>query len=496
VASMAYTVDAYRRRGRWHAGLVWGLLVGLTGLLALLVLSHRGEPVALGWALYLAGVALIFYQPRYGIYFILGGALSSDLILAPWNPLIKNFSSRESPFYLGDAYIITPAELYMALTLAAWWAHMIGRRQVRFVAGSLFAPVAAFGAMMAAGLAWGMTHGGSLNIALWECRAIFYLPLIYVLVVNLLDDARQVNTLVWVIVAALALEGVLGAYHYIVVLGLDLSGVAAITEHSAAIHMNTILVLLIATFIYGGSWGRKLALLAVLPPIALTYIATQRRAAFVSIAIALVVIAVLLYVTRRRLFWQVVPISALAALAYLAAFWNSSGALGLPARGIRSAFAGPGDVEYASNIYRVLENVNTSFTIHQSPLFGVGFGRPFFILAPLADISFFVFWQYITHNSILWIWMKAGVLGFVSLLYLIGSAIVQGVHVFGAAPCGKDQAGSPLRPVVLTFLCYIIMHFVYAYVDMSWDTQSMIYLGMAIGVLGWLPGRTTGGHDG
>ena len=32
-------------------------------------------------------------------------------------------------------------------------------------------------------------------------------------------------------------------------------------------------------------------------------------------------------------------------------------------------------------------------------------------------------------------------------------------------------------------LLYLVMHFVYAYVDMSWDTQSMVYVGTAMGLL-------------
>jgi hypothetical protein len=38
--------------------------------------------------------------------------------------------------------------------------------------------------------------------------------------------------------------------------------------------------------------------------------------------------------------------------------------------------------------------------------------------------------------------------------------------------------------VALTSLVYIIMHFVYAYVDMSWDNQSMLFVGAMMAVLG------------
>jgi hypothetical protein len=37
---------------------------------------------------------------------------------------------------------------------------------------------------------------------------------------------------------------------------------------------------------------------------------------------------------------------------------------------------------------------------------------------------------------------------------------------------------------VATF--YVIMHFIYAYVDMSWDARSMIYVGTMIGLINCL----------
>jgi hypothetical protein len=43
--------------------------------------------------------------------------------------------------------------------------------------------------------------------------------------------------------------------------------------------------------------------------------------------------------------------------------------------------------------------------------------------------------------------------------------------------------GGDLSTVILTANLYIVMHFIYAYVDMSWDTQSMLYIGLCIGMI-------------
>jgi hypothetical protein len=35
----------------------------------------------------------------------------------------------------------------------------------------------------------------------------------------------------------------------------------------------------------------------------------------------------------------------------------------------------------------------------------------------------------------------------------------------------------------LTAILYIVMHFIYAYVDMSWEAQSMIFVGIMMGLI-------------
>jgi O-antigen ligase len=101
---------------------------------------------------------------------------------------------------------------------------------------------------------------------------------------------------------------------------------------------------------------------------------------------------------------------------------------------------------------------------------------------PLPDISFFVWYEYITHNSILWIWMKAGLAGFLALLFLIGWTVSSGARtVFKLRDEGE-------RVLALTAVLYVVMHFVFAYVDMAWDSQSMVCLGAMMGLLSRLEG--------
>jgi hypothetical protein len=159
--------------------------------------------------------------------------------------------------------------------------------------------------------------------------------------------------------------------------------------------------------------------------------------------------------------------------------WNSTHPLAGPTQAVKSVIA-EDQADYhdrASNDYREIENFNSTFTIKQEPLTGVGFGNKFYIVIPLPDISAFVFWEYMPHNSVIYIWIKSGVGGFLALLLLIGISIVHGMRA-------TMRITSPqLKAIALTATLYIIMHFIYAYVDISWEAQGMLMLGIMLGIL-------------
>jgi len=463
--------------------LLWFLFVmGLAGLLSL-VMVKRGPNVSLiAWLVYLAGVAVIFYRPRYGLYVVIFLVLVGDNYLTPWFPFTKNFSSHESLLYLHDALIISPLESYFAFIFISWLGRGAMQRRMKFYFSELFIPALVFLGFIFFGLFYGIYTGGNLNIALWESRPIFYLIAMFFLTSNLIETRKQASNLFWASMLALFVEGLIGSYYFLVTLRASLNGVEAITDHAAAIHMNTLFVFTAAVWLYKASSAKRFILPWMIPPVFLTYLATQRRAAFLTLAIALVLMAILLFLENRRAFWLIVPPLAVVGALYIVVFWNAGGALGLPAQAVKSVVATDqaDAADQSSNLYRQIENVNTGFTIHQRPFTGIGFGQKFYVIVPLPDISFFEWWQYFPHNSIIWIWLKMGVGGFVAMLFFVGSAIMVGVRALWRMP--RDD----LSAMAATAVLYIVMHFIYAYADISWDTQSMVYVGMMIGLLGAL----------
>lgn len=461
--------------------LIWVLgILGATAVFALLMLRSGPTPGFIAWVVFLSGLFLILYEPRYGIYLIVFWGLVGDGLLMPWFPFLKNFSSRESLLFLHDALIISPLEAYIVVTAVSWIGRGAMQRKLQFYVSELFWPSMAFLFFVGLGLFYGIASGGNITIALWETRPIFYLIAMIVLTSNLLTKREQFSHVVWAAILALSVESIYGSMYFIFVLHGSLAGVDAITEHSAAIHMNTLFILFLALWLYGGSVVKRLGMTLILPFTLLTYLATQRRAAFITLFIGLFFLAILLFIEKRHIFWMIVPPVVLLGLVYVGVFWNASGTLGLPAQAIKSVVAEDqaNAADLSSNLYRLIENVNTGFTIHQKPLTGVGFGQPFYILVPLPDISFFEWWSFLPHNSIIYIWVKAGVGGFFSMLFFVGTAVLVGTRTIRRVPPNE------LRAIAATATIYVAMHFIYAYVDISWDSQSMIYLGTMIGVIG------------
>jgi len=458
----------------WFVG-----IMGITAVLGLFLFRFGATPAIIGWLLYLIGIAAIIYQPRYGIYLTVFFVLVGDAVMMTWYPFGKNFSSIESLFYLHNSLIISPLESYLVLTFISWLGRAAVQRRLKIHTGLLFWSSLALLAFAIFGLLYGIGTGGSVNVALWEVRVIFYLPAVILLASNLFTERTQVSHLMWVIMIALFIEGLMGSYVYFVVLDRNLGLVEGITEHAASIHMNTLFVFTLAVWLYKGSWTKRLLLPLISIPVMFSYLASQRRSAFIVLFVALGLMTLLLYRESRKLFWMIVPAVAVAGMLYIAVFWNSSGALGLPAQAIKSVVAEDqaNAKDRSSNIYRETENINTSYTIHQKPLTGIGFGQRFYTLVDLPDISSYIWFEYITHNSIAWIWMKAGVGGFLALLFFIGTAVMTGIRVLWRMPRNDMSA------IALTATLYIIMHFIYAYADMSWDAPNMVYIGVMAGII-------------
>ena len=130
------------------------------------------------------------------------------------------------------------------------------------------------------------------------------------------------------------------------------------------------------------------------------------------------------------------------------------------------------EAERNSDIYREIEAFDLWYTIRNNPIQGVGFGQKFLQPSPLPDLSFFEFWAYIPHNSVLWIWLKLGFLGFASMLFLFARAVQLGARSAMSVRKADHVA------MVVGGVGYVVMFLVFAYVDIAWGVRSTVYLGI------------------
>lgn len=466
---------------RRNSSVLWawlGVILAFSCFISWMLIRGASPFSVIGWIIFFAGIAALFYEPRYGVYQIIGFSLAGDMILTPWFPFVKNLSSAESILYIGRATSFSPAEIYIVLTFISWLSRVTIQEKTKIFKGPIFWPAIIFSFFITTGLIYGLIHQGDKKIALWEVRIIYYLPAMLILTSNLIKNKNHVSKLIWIIIFSIFLDACNGIVYIANILNFNIRSVEAIAEHSFSIHINTIIVLAINVWMFNGSKLKRLTLPLLLPIVLISYFANQRRASFITLAVAIIIISFVLYHIRRKTFWFIIPAIFILSIIYTGLFWNSTSSLGMPARAIRSVISPQrGGRDDSSNIYRVIENINSKFTITQHPFTGVGFGNKFYIIAPMPDISFFEWWQYITHNSILWIWMQTGVFGFISMLMLIGLSIIVGTRSMW------NNSDGDLRAIVFTATLYIIMHFVYAYVDMSWEAQSMIYVGSMMGII-------------
>ena len=335
------------------------------------------------------------------------------------------------------------------------------------------------------GVVWGYLNGSALSIAVNQSRNIIIIPVLYLLFVNLVTDRRHIRILVWLIPLAIAIESVLTLNYYYLHIDdaareqINASG-QSISTHSTSLHANVGVLLLIGSMLIGRTYrGLRFVLPFLLVPTLWAYYLSQRRSAIGALLIGLAILAVVLAKHRTNRFLLVVPPAAVLMTGYTAAFWNSSSAAAFPAQAIRSQISPTeGGADASSDLYRIVENFNLLRTIEANPLLGTGFGRPFGIYIPMPDISgTFPLWNYLPHNSVLFIWLNAGLLGFLAMMYLWFKALRDGT----ALAMRSTNADDILIASVMTGIVAMVV--VFTYLDISWDSQTVLLMTLSFGLI-------------
>lgn len=471
--------------GRFRIGL--GVVTGIGVVGALVLVS---SPPALGVLIALALLTpWIVAMPVRGLYVLMVGAISIEIYYLNFP---DSFTDR-IPFFenlnnsLGiNGISATPAELLMGLLLVLAFTRAEPSVRARLYRGRLFVPYLLFLATVLMGEVHGLLGGGDLNKSLWELRPQVYGFVGFVLATLLVRNRRDIELLVVVAAAAILLKGLLGDFRYLIVMNHSLGNHESVLGHEDSFFLALLPMATIAMMVWTG-WTRTVNILAVMSVIAMgALLANERRAGIAALGggvATIMLLAIRFNPLARRRVAVITVLAGIAIVAFLVVFWNDQyGLIGQLVRPVRSQFD-PTYRDYLSNIYRQAENVNLQLSFQTNKVIGMGFGMPFLVVLAQADISnIYPLWNYIPHNTLLWVGMRLGMVGSVAFWALIGTAILE---VCRGLSVQKDRF---VLALIALAGAAIVGEILVAYADLQLESyRNMIFIGIVFGLLNVLP---------
>jgi len=468
-----------------------GAAAGLTLLLALLTVEfgavQKDMVVPAGLLAGLIAVPIILRKPVAGVFVIFASAviveadkLTFGLKVTSSIPIFRDIG----PFF------VNPLELIMVVAAIGWLLRsrdkVVARRPV-----PVFVPFTAFIAVVAFGVIHGLFTHGDLKIALWTVRPLAYFYLAYLLTFQLLRDRRQVTALIWIFILGVALKGAIGWWRYYVDLGGSLAGLSnvvgmnSLMDHEESFFYLGVMLLAAVQILYGAPRGQRIAALLATPLVLLPFLANERRAGVLALIVALPLLCIMtlaLVPKRRKLVIGGLVLAGAFLPFYVGASWNTQSLVTEPVQAMKSGVT-PNTRDQLSNQYRDIENYDLMYTAKHSPVIGIGYGKEMTQAKLLPNISAQFSWFKIApHNSILWILMTLGILGFVPFWYFLGSTIIRMLQTARRLPRSADRGIVAFAMLMLSSLL------VFAMVDQGLlSARPMVFIGVLLGVVFALP---------
>ena len=427
-------------------------------------------------------------NPIRGIYILFASALVFEIFplsfadsLTDNVPFWWNLNAVRGDVAVGGVPI-TPAEIAMLLALVIWWASSARSTGAQMPSGRVVVAYAIFLFVVVLAEVRGLLSRGDFNISLWELRPQVYGFVMFVLAASLVRERSQLLRLAAIFFAAVGLKAILGVYRYFETLGGVLGGQEAILAHEESYFFAMFLIGVAAALIWYRKWKILVPLFALSPVVALALLYNHRRVGMLALWIGLVVLAVLAIRFERSLRRYLIigtVVAAVAGAGFLATYWDKQGGtIAQIVRPVHSIFV-PDPRDAQSDAYRVAENANLTITFQTSPLVGIGFGRPMAYVFPMADISYiYPLWNYIPHNTILWIGMRMGTIGLVAFFGLVGMAILE------AARQLRVRNDALLRGVAAFAIVAIVGQLVVSWGDLQLENyRNMLFFGSILGIV-------------
>jgi O-antigen ligase/polysaccharide polymerase Wzy-like membrane protein len=458
------------------------LLIGLTGLVLVAGFTVGGH-TSLAYAVMAVPVVVgvTWWRPLYGFALLLGLALVTEEfeidtlaegirpLFLQTLPIFRNLKDY-TPLSQVSANAI---EVWLGLIVLVWLAQSVLSGRLRLRPPPCGVAWLLAGIVLAAAFVAGIMTGGDVKVALWEVRALGYLLGFAWLVPQLVEKRRDLALLLGVMVTALGIKALQGLFRYFVVLGMQLDINKTFMAHEDPVMFVPLFYMLIALWHLDDVPLLRRTLAVATPAMLMALVFTQRRIAYITLMACALFFAAALPTAGRRRFLRVALPLLLVGVAYVAAFAGSNSPLGRPIERAMTLF----DSGNESNLYRIIELENLRYTIQRHP-WGVGFGHPYEIIRSLPKLDWALY-EYIPHNEVLWVWVKAGTLGFVIVLFFFARVLAEAVWTH------RHLADGLLRATALVAGLAIVNQLIASYYELQLTyARNMIYLGTLIGLLG------------
>jgi hypothetical protein len=488
-----------------------GVAAGVLASLMVLGGVTIGFGLALAVPAILVGAALIVGWPLVGFYVVAGCA-----VLVEQSPLFTPVGTDRLTIYYWppalEGFVERPIGILFIFILLMLVCHRLINRQQVLCGGALLWPFLFYLLCVAGGVLHGLTSGGDLKITVVETRPFWYLFMSYLIACNLVTHKRHLRAFFWIVIIGAGVKGLQGLYIVLIVLHGNLAGHREIMAHEESFFFVAFLILVALLWWQRRDRPQLYAALFVLPCVLVALVSNQRRAAYIAFLVGVAVAWILVARTRheqrrgsagggsmvldrelaplggsrarRRAVARLLGLLVCAGLGagYVGTFEHSGGWFAEPARAIVSNFQ-PDPQDAASNQYRSIEDYDLQYTAKQNPWLGLGFGKPFLTPKRLPDISRLdPYYLYTPHNTVYWVWMRLGTVGFFALWYLLGTIILRGC-------LAARQLQDPYLQLAAMFVVVItVMEVISASADYQLFTfRNVIYLGLLAGLVTKLP---------
>jgi hypothetical protein len=450
-----------------------------------------GMSVVLGTLVALILAAALVRWPVVGLYLVAACAfmveqetlvgtpiVTDSLYVFYWPPQLEGFFER-------------PIGLLFLISLFIWIFYRLVQRRPLLQGGALFGPFLLYMLCVFGAVVYGLGTGGNLKIIMVQFRPFWYMFLSYILAYNFVTRKSHVRGFFWLVIVSAGVKGLQGLYIYLILFHGDMTGHDTIMSHEESFFFAILLLLIVIFSLYYRYRPQLIAALCVAPAVLISMVANNRRTDYTALLLGIGVSWLLVFLIKPRA-WRALVVGMIICVtlgaAYVGVFSHSGGSFAAPARALVATFnPSTDDVRNStSNLYRTFENDDLKYTTKQYPL-GLGFGKPFLQPNPLESIypdiiRFDPYYNYVPHNTIYWIWVDLGPIGYFALWFLFGSVIIRGSVI-------ARQLKDPYLQVVAIYIVAVtVMEIVVAYADYQlFFYRNVITLGLLCGLLVKLP---------